>query len=267
VIDRWLRQIHVDREQELDLFRSMVARTRSISVLIIEAEGGMGKSSLLSQMWAECHQHPRARVDLKAAKTCEEVMQQLAEQLPGDFPKFSEQLAEFSRTGVVHVEGIAMIMSRITADLGTPDPVKRGVQRRLLTHALLDDLQAANATKEVLVVTVDTFEKATVEVGHWMNTCFLPAATRLPWLLLVIAGQVSPDLDFDMTNACISTRLNNLDRESVQQYVREVERIADAKLSLSDDQIQIIHELNEGRPLDIATDIGMLCRKRGLTVA
>jgi len=96
-----LRHVHVDRERELQRFKEMIGAAGGAHVLLISAEEGMGKTTLLGEFWEQASGHRRALVTLKPTYTPRDVLDRLTTQLdPGGFPTFArrdEELYQLSR--------------------------------------------------------------------------------------------------------------------------------------------------------------------------
>lgn len=263
MIDLSIKGIHVDRQPQLGLFRSMKTGELGAHILLIQAQSGMGKSALLLRFLDDSRQLRKASVDFKKrGLTCEVVMDQLRDQLTGSFPKFSELLEKYSAAGA-RVEGSVMVFSKKTINVGQTEERILLMQRQLLTSAFVTDLRASNSGLDPVVLTIDTFELATTELRDWMDTHFVPAVLPLPWLVLVVAGQEIPELDHTV---CVSTPLGFMDRDDLREYVRRIEEVAQMALSVSDEEIRIIHIISEGRPFDFVPQVLKLCKSKGLTL-
>jgi len=258
-LDTDLKIIHVDREREDALFQRMIRGEGQSHVLLIQAPSGMGKSFLLKKWWDECQGVLCGRVNLKSMSySAIEILGELCQQLgPHLFDHFYTKCEEFCRMAGVHIERATLFNSPIDATLGTADSEQRQLRRQILTDAFFADLshQDVGPSKTVLLL-FDTFERASPDVKDWISGLFLTRTYRCRWLVVVIAGQEVPQLDVDWSDLCMRVSLTHLSKDNMREYVRRLQ------LNLEEAVIEAIYDITDGRPYDVALQLGRLWEKR-----
>jgi AAA ATPase domain len=254
-----LRGVHVDREEELARFKDMITGRGTRHILLIQAERGMGKSSLLREFWEQSAGLSRILVDLKPrTHSVEGVLGELGSQNRSAFKGFFERVEQLSSSGGVYINRSEISKSQfdIQLQLGSDTPESREIRRLALTQAFFSDLAASNPRGETTVVIFDTYEAASDDVKDWLSRLFLTRARGHRWLLVVVAGRSIPQLGIGWDDLCLKQTLRPLGREHVGEYLRH------AELQLSDDAIAVIYEGTQGIPLDMSTFVGNLLRRR-----
>jgi hypothetical protein len=256
-------KICVDREQERRLFRQMLAGEASAHILLIQAEGGMGKTELMKTFWTECEplqgaSPARARLNFRDASLSAVgvVLAELCNQLGATrFERFHAEADAYAKAAGIHIEQSTLYASQIDATLGKLDPEQRQMRRLMLTDAFFSDLVRTHAgTPSVLLL--DTFEAAPEEVQEWLAGPFLGRVRPHRWLVVVVAGRRSPAVDIDWEDWRMHHTLQPLNREHIGEYLRRVE------LSLSEHDVNLIYELTDGNPLELVTAVKRLLIKR-----
>lgn len=255
-----LRSVHVDRAEELARFQDMVAGTGTAHILLIQAEAGMGKSSLLREFWEQGAGHSRILIDFKSrAHSVESVLGELSSQNRPAFQRFYEQLQQLSAGAMVYINRSEISQSKLDIKQVAPDsPEQRDMRRLLLTQAFFSDLDASNPRRENIVVIFDTYEEASAEVKDWLSGLFLAGAREHRWLMVVVAGRKIPSLGIGWDDCCLEQTLRPLGPEHVGEYLRKV------NLRLSDDVVVAIYQGTKGIPLDLSVFVGRLLLERGL---
>jgi ATP/maltotriose-dependent transcriptional regulator MalT len=224
--------LHVNREQEIKIFEGMLTGDTNRHIFLVQADAGMGKTSLLKEFSQMCgDEYQWAKVNLKKMSyTEEEILGELCRQLgPALFQKFD----------------------RARSDRGPiqSDPGQRRMYRQILTDAFFDDLVSIGSPSErPTVLLFDTFEKASDPVKEWLWGQFLDRARPHQWLVLVLAGRKFPQLDIDLEEWCMKQSLKCLSRDHVRQYVQRLE--VDYK---SEEVIDVVYKGTKGVPLGLVT--------------
>jgi len=256
--DTILKDVHVDRENELKLFRSMVGGDGDSHILLIQAESGMGKTSLLGEFWRASRSSPRSHINLKRTTySVEEILTQLVDDFGGSaaFPTYSRRLEQdFARAGDLTISGSRLRDVSVHQTVAGPD---RELRQGVLTDALLQDLRD-QPLGDAAVVIFDTYEEAGQEVKDWLSGRFLRLARTLRWLVIVIAGQRVPEPELGWDEWSLRQTLRPLDPEHVSEYLDRVE------LRLTPEQILVLYEATEGRPFDLATAVARIVARRML---
>lgn len=253
-------RVHVDRTEELARFEDMVAGRGTAHVLLIQAESGMGKSSLLRELWERGDAPFKAFVDLKPrTHSVVDVLSELSSYDKARFPRFAQKVTELSSSGSVsfYANRTKIVESEISIQSGGGGADERELRRQALTAAFFADLEDSHVDGEVALVIFDTHENGTDDVKDWLSSSFLPAARAHRWLAVVIAGQTTPELRIGWDDWCLEQSLRPLGRDHLGEYVRCV------KLDLSEDEILLLYDLTDGIPLDVSTQVGTLLLKRG----
>lgn len=258
-----MRRVHVDRAPELDLFNDVVNGIGTANVVLIQAEQGMGKSSLLAKFYEACPSSVRAFVDLKpGTHTVPGLLGELATQLgPSRFERF---LADDPTVKLQFMEN-RMNKSSINIDSINIDssaavvPTEELNLRRIsLTNTFFDDLHRSNGAGEAIVVILDAFNNATPEVKGWLQSPFFNFARQYRWLVVVVAGTSVPEPGVGSDSWCIERTLLPLDPGHLTEWVREVQ------LPLLDSDIRMLYELSGGIPSYVSAFVGTLVKKRGV---
>jgi len=194
-----------DRETELKLFESMIAGQCEESILLIEAPGQMGKSTLLSTFERRCLRAGQlcALVDLKGGSVgLDELFYRICDDLDWDrFPRFWEQVAALAHPNVVVNIGknVMFGQQQITVALKADNEADRRQRLTCLTQALFQDLRAC---AERLVLIFDTYQQADPLVKEWLIGPCLARARRTPNLTVVIAGRHIPPEPTECQSHC-----------------------------------------------------------------
>jgi hypothetical protein len=255
-----LRSVHVDRVEELARFQDMIAGRGTAHVLLIQAEAGMGKSSLLREFWEQSAEHPRILVDFKSrTHSVESVLGELSSRNPPAFQRFYEQLQQPGTGPLLNMNRSEISRSTFNITQVVPDtPEQRDVRRLLLTQAFFFDLVASNPRRESMVAVFDTYEDASTDVKDWLSGLFLAGAREYRWLTVVVAGRQIPSLGIGWDDYYLEHTLRPLGPEHIGEYLRQL------KLRVSDDVVVAIYQGTKGIPLDLSIFVGNLLLEREL---
>jgi hypothetical protein len=253
------RSIHVDRTEEMARFRDMVTGAGAHHILLIRADRGMGKSSLLREFWSQGAGLMRTFVDFKPrTHSVEAVLGELGSQNRPAFKTFFDLAAQLISPGGVYISRSEISKSNFDVQLQTgPETAeKREMRRQALTQTFFADLLAANPQGKPVIAMFDTYENASEDVRDWFSRLFLTGAREHRWLTVIVAGRQIPDLGIGWDDWCLEQTLRPLGPEHVGEYVSRVQ------LSLSDATIATIYEGTKGIPLDVSTFVGNILHKR-----
>ena len=257
--------LHVDRDEELRLFRSFLKDEATRHVLLIQADAGMGKSALMEQFYSEAAAFPRALVDLRPqAFTSLEVLGELAsgletttldlahaaQPLVSFFPQYTEQRAQLAEAGHTDIQH-----ARLSDNIQTAkSPVLRAEQaaRQIITDLFFHDLDAIIQNYGKVVLIIDTFEKASIDVKQWVTGLFLNRIRGRLGVIAVLAGRTIPGY-WEFATTC---QLMPLELSYVQEYVTR------AELSLSEEEVRVLYDVTDGIPLYVKTYVAKLKIKR-----
>jgi hypothetical protein len=252
------RGVHVDRTEELARFDDMLAGRGTAHVLLIQAEAGMGKSSLLREFWDRGSDAFKAFVDLKPrTQSVVDVLIELSSYNKARFPRFSQKVAELSGSRGVYINQSEIKKSQVSIQLEGGGADERELRRQVLTASFFADLEDSRVDGDMAMIIFDTHENASEDVKDWLSRAFLPAAREHRWLVVVIAGQSTPELRIGWDDWCLEQTLRPLGPEHLGEYVRRV------KLELSENEILMLYDLTDGIPVWVSTQVGKLLLKRG----
>jgi hypothetical protein len=185
----------VDRRDELDIFKTLLAEAAEPRVLAIEVEGGVGKSELLKLLhhYATMKHDPFVPAALVTVEEQPRIwfVEQIAKQLTHnwdlrlptyeslDFARrdqswepFAQQLSLASETG----DAVRRRGSYTLEQAGQPglttysagwSPAKEDLAQRECIRAFLDDLKTAAGTQPIAIL-LDRYEKRSDDLHDWL---------------------------------------------------------------------------------------------------
>jgi hypothetical protein len=231
----------VDRKEELDRFRRMLAGETTRRILCILERGEQGKSYFLLRLFHECEQpHPPVPVVLldfdqrKSGLTdCFSVARQVRRHLgdertsaicaceetifrgvfpvappdAGDSGVDFGKSSDFTDATVRNIAGHDLYQIG-SMSIGPPTPEQATQRKEELGRALRDDL----ARLDRAVVLMDTFEHAREETRGWLERwLFEPLRRELRYVILVVAGR--PECQSFFAQPCLWSHLiDTIDR-------------------------------------------------------
>jgi hypothetical protein len=211
-----------NREYELELFDRMVAGQAEERILLLEAKGQIGKSTLLLAFERRCpHDVPCAAINLKGSSTgLHEVFYRLCDALGWNrFPAFRACVESLGRVTID--KNVVIGWAEIEVALRAPDEGDRAARRAQLTQALFDDLRSWEGR---LVLLFDTYEQADPEVQDWLAGPCLARARRTTNLVVIVAGRQVPEESVEWTVCCHRHRLGNVeDVDAWEDFARRNE--------------------------------------------
>ena len=172
---------HVDRDEELRIFRRLLRGDHPGHMLLIQAGQGMGKTALMEEFYSQSEQYPRALIDLRPLDyTPAQVLGELSAGLEttvkglggvAAFPQYTEQRARASPGGRYTDTGFASVQREPDGDLGHASLAEKAALQ-IITDAFFSDLDAVIQKYGRVVLIVDTFEKASIDVSQWVTGLF-----------------------------------------------------------------------------------------------
>ena len=293
VIARRLAEF-VDRTAEMAVYARMLDQD-DLPIMVIFAESGMGKTSLLLRMIHECSLRKLRTAEVVWSDTLVydymAVLRKLRDDLGVDHfvaftdlinyytdASYSPQLnlnitapatvrvaegAQMSASSVGDIAGVIVRDNMIVVQ--RPDiAVPLEVRREQLTHLFLDGLQACSCSERV-VIFFDAVEKMSDITNRWVWEQLLPPIrdSVLPNVRIVICGQRPPPRDRDWTDFVACAELKPLGQGDISAYIAK--RIA-GRVELSE---QVCLELatmllafTHGRPADVASSVDLYLASR-----
>jgi len=210
------REIPVDREEELEIFKTMLSGKNEERILLIEAQSGMGKTILLGEF---DHSKPKriafAKIDFKGGGTSiAELFYRLRDKLGREikFPNLDKELKGILNPTIDIKSNMMLGKNQIDAYLSSRDDQEREMRLSALTDALFKDLR--NLGKVLIIF--DTFEKSDGSIKKWLADSFLSRVQNSPNTFVVIGGQEVPEdnLEWD----CIRRPLKGIPHNHWQKY-------------------------------------------------
>ncbi|BAB76681.1 ATP-binding protein [Anabaena sp. FACHB-709] len=240
--------IIANRTQELLFFHQMVEGSIPNRVLLIKAESGLGKTSLLARFKHTLSTQKTLCVDmdLKSAQLgisyfFSRVRQRLGEQR---FPCLNAAVGSYLSSGIeVSDTKITGNNNQFSVVLSNVDENTRNFRLTELREAFFRDLRKI---PQKLVFLFDTYEKAPSELANWLGGEFLADVVDTPKLIVVIAGQQIPQPTIewmDLHECCCLEAI--LDREAWYKYSQ------DKKLPFNQDEVKMAMRIFKGHPQNI----------------
>jgi hypothetical protein len=254
------RCVHIDRQDELQLFQDVLDGRRDERILLVEAQSGLGKTQLLleyrrlaGELGAPC-----AALDLRlTGVTGLDVLAALREEWDEcPFHGLRDQVEKLTAPDVkLNVSGVVQIgRPEINLALNSPDEATRRQRLRQLTEALARDLRAwLEERGQRGVILVDTYNLATSELRQWFEGVLLPHVRRVPNLVAVVAGQEPLPLTAAWEDVCHRLRLQLLlNPDDWMEFVRA------KAIPVSREAVSVVCHVCAGRPGEIAMKLDML---------
>lgn len=227
---------HVNREDELAIFKSLFEPSTDAHVMVVDGETSMGKTWFLQKCaTARPPGTPMAWIDFKEPGLAVlDVITLLSLRLStARFPNTIERLAAAS-------------LNPGAASLTAED---------LLTGKLLTEARISRRAGSPDVIFVDSLEFAASAVRQWVSRSLVGSAIPDPELVLVIAGHDVADVWQPHPVGVVHTELRPL---SVDDAVHLADIMG---LDLKLDEVRRYHQFADGNPLVLAAGFDNLKRK------
>jgi hypothetical protein len=235
-----------NRGEELNLFDRMMAGQTPEHILLLEADGGLGKTTLLHEFVRHCPAHiPCAPIDLKGSDTgLHDIFYRLCDALGWEhFRAFDDAVRGLGRVTID--KNVIIGRADIEVALRAPNEGDRAARRSELTRAFFHDLR--NPKRRLLLV-FDTFEQAPLDVQEWLGSSFLAFAHHTPDLIVIVAGRQVPGESIEWDACCTRHRLGEVrEPEPWQVYAERIGAVLP-----SPEWIPAFCDLLEGHPLKMA---------------
>ena len=250
--------VYVNRDEEKKLFLKMLLNQTSVHILLMEAEGGMGKTILSDQFWDISGENKRGRIDFKkSSSSIGDVLRDLVEQFGSQFFSIFEEVC-FS---VLHelgknVRQANLIYSTLDVSLAQLSPEDRSSHLKLITDAFFTNLETIRDPNQPVVMLFDTFEKASDSTKQWIAEIFVDLIRRYPRLVCVIAGREVPRVSTDSRDWCLQHKLQPLSDAHSREYILKV------TVTQNEELVTYITKLSKGIPLSLMTFVQALLEVR-----
>lgn len=245
------RSIRLDRDEELALFDKMLSDSIPDRILLIHAQGGMGKSHLLREFIQKCQdKFVHVEMDFKAGGiSIPELLSRLCDAIGWDrFGNLSKLIQQFNAGTTINVSDNMLVGKNqiaIEQALNAPDEETREKQRVAVTDALFQDLRAL--PKVVLIF--DTFNDCDPIVAKWISGAFLTRVCHTKNIIVVIAGRVIPEPTLDWDVMCNELVLGGIESKYFEEYAKS------SGIDVHPERIKGLCDAFEGRPLPILNQL------------
>jgi hypothetical protein len=294
--ERLLAQF-VDRSAEMVLF-AQVLDSNELPIMVVSADAGMGKTSLMMRMVHECALRGLLKAELEWSSLdvldYMSVMRKLRDSLGVDhFGAFTDLISYYTDTkytprldinvnlqgGSVQVAGGAQISGSSVGDIAgvvlrdnmivvqRPDinvPIE--MRREQLTQRFLQGLKGLSAERKV-VLFFSVTEKMSELTYQWLWEQLLKPVVdgALPNVRAILLGQRSPPADQDLAAFVAHAQLKPLGVDDIDAYIAK--RIF-GKIEVSDERrrgmAEIMADLTNGHPLEVASAVDKYLTKNGV---
>lgn len=263
--------LFVNRERIQESFQEMLAGRSEKQIMLIKAEGGMGKSWLVAKLRHECSiQSPAAPytgLDFKDGQAHDYLS--LARRIRDDLgaAHFNSLTQVINDTTGIHVnlQVSSAPSGQVSAQLGAvtgsevvvaggnvikdnfflvqvdSESVQREIQARI-TEALFACLREVLQNRSA-VFFFDTYEKAPEATRRWIENQLMYQIRegRLTGVVVVITGREMPELDLSWKDCTTRPKLEALNSEHVATYLRE-------RRGLKDVDVDTLYRATLGNP-------------------
>jgi hypothetical protein len=294
--ERLLAQF-VDRSAEMALF-AKVLDSNDLPIMVVSADAGMGKTSLMMRMVHECALRGllKAELDWTSLDVLDymSVMRKLRDSLGVDhFGAFTDLINYYTDTnytprldinvnlegGSIQVAGGAQISGSSVRDIAgvilrdnnfvvqRPDiAVPLEVRREQLTQRFLQGL-AGLSTERKVVLFFSVTEKMSDLTYQWLWEQLLKPVVdgALSNVRAILLGQRPLPTDQDLASFVVYAQLKPLGVDDIDAYIA---KRAAGKIELSDERrrgmAEIMADLTNGHPLEVASAVDKYLKKNNV---
>ena len=289
----------VDRSAEMALF-GQVLDTDTLPVMVVTAESGMGKTSLMTRMVHECALRKLLNAELEwgSLEVLDYmlVMRKLRDALGVEhFIAFTDLInyytddgyqprldininlqgssiqvaggAQISGSTIGDIAGVVLRDNNFSvqrSDIAVPDEVRR----ERLTERFLQGLTDLSAEQKV-VLFFNATEKMSDLTHQWLWEQLLKPVVdgALPNVRAVLLGQRPPPEDDDLLEFLARVALKPLDTDDINAYIKNR---AEGKIVISDEMRRELAEMligaTDGQPARVAAAVDKYLVKRGVSL-
>ena len=294
--ERLLAQF-VDRQEEMERFGE-VLDSKELPIMVVSADAGMGKTSLMMRMVHECSLRKLLKAELEWSSLdvldYMSVMRKLRDALGAEhFDAFTDLINYYTdpgytprldinvnlQGGSIQVAGGAQISSSSVGDITgvmlrdnmivvqRPDiTVPIEVRREQLTKRFLQGLAALAADRTVVLFFTVT-EKMPDLTYQWLWEQLLKPVVdgALPNVRAILLGQRPPPADQDLAGFVAHAELKPLGVDHIDAYIAN--RV-EGKIELSAERrrgmAEILAEVTNGYPFGVASAVDKYLKKNGV---
>lgn len=248
-------RVFVNRAKESEAFLQIISESSRERILLLEAEGGMGKSFLMGEYDSICPQEfIFIPLDLKVSTLGLTALWSTVCDFVGwsFFPCFQEQVSLYSKDDSLNIVREFETRHRLEKLLSISNEDVRARRLTGLSNAFLSDLAVP---PRPIVLAIDAFEKATLEIKNWVTSLLLPRVRILTALRIVIAGRQVPRRSFEWEKMALHIRLSRISINDWMEFARII------RCEVAPETVSAFYSVFDGRPLDMATSLATLVRK------
>jgi len=294
--ERLLAQF-VDRSTEMALF-AQVLDSNERPIMVVSADAGMGKTSLMMRMVHECALRGLLKAELEWSSLdvidYMWVMRKLRDSLGVDhFGAFTDLISYYTDTNYtprldinvnlqgdsIHVAGGAQISGSSVGDIAgvvlrdnmivvqRPDiAVSIEVRREQLTQRFIHGLEKLSAERKV-VLFFSVTEKMSDLTYQWLWEQLLKPVVdgALPNVRAILLGQRPPPADQDLATFVAHAQLKPLGVNDIDAYIAK--RVV-GKIEISEERrrgmAEIMADLTNGHPFEVASAVDKYLIKNGV---
>lgn len=210
-----------NREQELALFKQMVAGTCAHKIMLLQAGSGLGKSTLLRSFLQQCQPAvPAVMIDLKGETTSlSRIFYQIGSRLGWQSLYHTFYLVQrLAQLPPPQPHVPPLLTPADFRSLLETEPQRFRDNLFQLTQALNQDLQHYPGGRVVLFF--DTFEQADPQVTQWLTDSWLSCMPHQERTITLIAGQKVPEERSDWMICCTKQTLRGISIDDWLEYVQ-----------------------------------------------
>jgi hypothetical protein len=223
-----IKLVKVDRDKEREIFAQMIENQTTFHILLIEAESGMGKTTLLNEYLELSEGLKTANVNLKQARnfTLGDILAEICHGYGpvSQFTAFTDKCTEIldrANRSFRSPDQVFTVINGLMDELREQYPIKYKNNRRELTDAFLADLNVMHeAVQHPLLLIIDSYELAFDPVKEWIEEDLCIQSRWKPWFICVIAGIQTPQTAIH--DWCEKHTLQGLSPEHVREYILSV---------------------------------------------
>ncbi|MEU6096189.1 AAA family ATPase [Streptomyces sp. NPDC047079] len=211
------RQVHVDRAEQLAHAADIAAARTQRRALFLEGQEGIGKTSLLLEIYRQHTTGGVYFVDLGRMVSQVDVLNELARQARQQeipVPGYRTARSQFTQSAQVQVNDLRARNSSISLVINAS--IDRSIQLTSLSDALMENL-ASDARRPVICL--DGFEHCEAPMRDWLGRDLLPDLLTQPGTSVFLAGRNIPRLSQPHVSSVHTMVLPPFGVDAVQEWI------------------------------------------------
>ena len=248
----------VNREADQERFKNSLEG--KCKLVLIEGEGGTGKSSLLQKFKgiAEGEGITTKLINFRDTSYSPlDILYGIADLIGKEnCGHLKSMIEDFTQSNNIVVKDNRLMFGssitiNVTSELNQKDKNDQNMWYQQVTKALFDDLDKHPA--KYVMLFMDTYEQCNESVAAWVNTHLLPLIGEQDKLRVVIAGQKVVKLDVEWNDFYIKSSLAGLELSYWFKYV-ELRKIQ----NINPDWLVALYKVFDGKPAAMITALEKL---------